>query len=101
VIYTGLRSDSIKNHASRHEALLIAAMRIIFTHIGCTLLTCDIYMSDLRHRPIHDPVLSFLKMEGIRFFLYCNNVTNLIRICRFYSHSEAPVLCLGIFTSHI
>jgi hypothetical protein len=43
----------------------IAAMRIIFTRIGCTLLTCDMYTSDLRH--IHDPVLSSLKMEGIRF----------------------------------
>jgi hypothetical protein len=42
----------------------IAAMRIIFTRIGCTLLTCDMYMSDLGH--IHDPVLSTLKMKGIR-----------------------------------
>jgi hypothetical protein len=45
----------------------IAAMHIIFTRIGCTLLTCNMYMSDLRH--IHDPVLSSLKMEGIRFSL--------------------------------
>jgi hypothetical protein len=66
VVYTGLRSDSIKNHASRNEARRIAAMRIIFTRMGCTLLTCDMYMSDLRH--IHDPVLSSLKMEGIHFF---------------------------------
>jgi hypothetical protein len=36
----------------------------VFTRIGCTLLTCDMYMSDLRHT--HDPVLSSLKMEGIR-----------------------------------
>jgi hypothetical protein len=35
-----------------------------FARIGGTLLTCDMYMSDLRH--IHDPVLSSLKMEGIR-----------------------------------
>jgi hypothetical protein len=66
VVYTGLRSDSIKNHASRNKARRFAAMRIIFTRIGCTLLTCDMYMSDLRH--IHEPVLSSLKMEGIRFF---------------------------------
>jgi hypothetical protein len=39
---------------------------IVFTRIGCSLLTCDMYMSDLRH--IHDPVLSSLKMEGIRLF---------------------------------
>jgi hypothetical protein len=51
----------------RQKFIRIAAMRIVFTRIGCTLLTCDMYMSDLRH--IHDPVLSFLKMEGIRFFL--------------------------------
>jgi hypothetical protein len=31
----------------------IAAMRIIFTHFGCTLLTCDMYMSDLRHIHVH------------------------------------------------
>jgi hypothetical protein len=41
---------------------------IVFTRIGCTLLTCDMYMSDLRH--IHDPVLSSLKMEGIRLLLH-------------------------------
>jgi hypothetical protein len=46
----------------------IAAMRIIFTRIGCILLTCDMYMSDLRH--IHDPVHSFLKMEGIRLLFF-------------------------------
>jgi hypothetical protein len=40
---------------------------IVFTRIGCTLLTCDVYMSDLRH--IHDPVLSSLKMEGISLLL--------------------------------
>jgi hypothetical protein len=28
VVYTGLRSDSIKNYASRNEARRIAAMRI-------------------------------------------------------------------------
>jgi hypothetical protein len=46
-------------------------MRIIFTRIGCTLLTCDMYMSDLRH--IHDPVISSLKMEGIHllFSVHC------------------------------
>jgi hypothetical protein len=41
----------------------IAAMYIIITRIGCTLITCDMYMCRLRH--IHDPVLSSLKMEGI------------------------------------
>jgi hypothetical protein len=47
----------------RQKFTRIAAMRIIFTRICCTLLTCDMYMSDLRY--IHDPVLSSLKMEGI------------------------------------
>jgi hypothetical protein len=51
----------------------IAAMRIIFARIGCTLLTCDMYMSDLRH--IHDPVLSSLQMEGIRLLLLSSFVT--------------------------
>jgi hypothetical protein len=41
---------------------------IVFTRIGCTLLPFNIYMSDLRH--IHDPALSSLKMEGIRFLRY-------------------------------
>jgi hypothetical protein len=64
VVYTGLRSDSIKNNASRNEARHIAAMRIIFTRISCTLFTRYMYMCRLRH--INDPVLSSLKMEGIR-----------------------------------
>jgi hypothetical protein len=67
VVYTGLRSDSIKNYASRNEARRIAAKRIIFTRISCTLFTCDMYMCRLRH--INDPVLSSLKMEGIRFYV--------------------------------
>jgi hypothetical protein len=46
--------------------LRITATHIIFTRISCTLLTCDMYMCRLRH--INDPVLSSLKMEGIRFF---------------------------------
>jgi hypothetical protein len=33
----------------------IAAMRIVFTRTGCTLLTCDMFMCRERH--IHDPVL--------------------------------------------
>jgi hypothetical protein len=45
----------------------IAAMHIIFTRIGCSLFTCDMYMCRLRH--INDSVLSSLKMEGIRLFL--------------------------------
>jgi hypothetical protein len=71
VVYTGLRSVSIKHHASRNEARRIAAMRIIFTRISCTLFTCDLYMCRLRH--INDPVLSSLKMEGIRL-LFCTKV---------------------------
>jgi hypothetical protein len=39
-------------------------MHTIFTRIGCTLFTCDVYMCRLRH--INDSVLSSLKMEGIR-----------------------------------
>jgi hypothetical protein len=46
----------------------IAAMRSIFTRIGCTLFTCDMYMCRLRH--INDSVLSSLKMKGI-FFYQC------------------------------
>jgi hypothetical protein len=64
VFYPGLRSDCIKNHVSRNETRRIADMRIIFTRISCILFTCDMYMCHLRH--INDPVLSSLKMEGIR-----------------------------------
>jgi hypothetical protein len=42
-------------------------MHNIFTRIGCTLFTCDMFMCRLRH--INDSVLSSLKMEGIRAFL--------------------------------
>jgi hypothetical protein len=50
----------------------IATMHFIFTLIGCTLLTCDMYMCRLRH--INYPVLSSLKMEGMfilfSYFIY-------------------------------
>jgi hypothetical protein len=51
--------------------ILLLCIITFFTPISYTLLTCDMYKSSLRH--IHDPVLSSLKMEGIRllstFFL--------------------------------
>jgi hypothetical protein len=71
VVYTELRSDSIKNHAFRNEARRIAAMRIIFTRISCTLFTCDMYMCRLRH--VNVPVLSSLKMEGVRSLFLVRN----------------------------
>jgi hypothetical protein len=40
----------------------IAPLHIIFTRIGCTLFTCDVYVSP----KTNDSVLSSLKMEGIR-----------------------------------
>jgi hypothetical protein len=61
--------DAVRKQKKAEYNKPIAAMRIIFTRIGCTLLTCDMYMSDLRH--IHDPVLSSLKMEGIRLLFFC------------------------------
>jgi hypothetical protein len=56
---------------SRHiHVTRIPAMRMIFTRIGSTLLTCDMYMCCERH--IHDLVLSSLKMYGIHllYFLF-------------------------------
>jgi hypothetical protein len=67
VIYTRLRSDSIKNGASRKEARRIAAVRIIFTRISLLYLRV-ICTCRLRH--INDPVLSSLKMEGIRLLYF-------------------------------
>jgi hypothetical protein len=61
------------SQATHIHVTRIAAMRIIFTRIGCTLLMCDMYMSDLRH--IHDPVLSSLKLEGIRLLYYLSSPT--------------------------
>jgi hypothetical protein len=58
--------DAVRKQ-KKAEVYTYSCSRIIFTRIGCTLLTCDMYMSDLRH--IHDPVLSSLKMEGIRLLL--------------------------------
>jgi hypothetical protein len=34
----------------------------------CSSNTCDMYMCRLKH--INDPVLSSLKIEGVRFFMY-------------------------------
>jgi hypothetical protein len=57
----------------------IVAMHIIFTHIGCTLFTCDMYMCRLRH--INDSVLSSLKMKGTRLIFILLSYSNLIQIC--------------------
>jgi hypothetical protein len=46
----------------------IAAMHIIFTRIGCTLFTCDMYRYMCRLRHINNSILSSLKVEGIRLF---------------------------------
>jgi hypothetical protein len=51
-----------------HRLTRTAAMHIIFTRIGCTLFTCDMYMCRLRH--INDTVLLSLKMEGIRLLFF-------------------------------
>jgi hypothetical protein len=37
---------------------------VLMLCVSVYFLTCDMYMSSLRH--IHDPVLSSLKMKGIR-----------------------------------
>jgi hypothetical protein len=46
---------------------------------------CDMYMCRLRH--INDPVLSSLKMEGIRLLLCnsCNRITVEMNLCSFRS----------------
>jgi hypothetical protein len=51
-----LRLDLYMSH------VLLLCVSVIF------FLTCDMYKSSLRH--IHDPVLSSLKMEGIRLLLF-------------------------------
>jgi hypothetical protein len=43
--------------------------------IGYIFFTYDMYKSSLRH--IHDPVLSSLKMEGIRLVFFLFNRTTL------------------------
>jgi hypothetical protein len=56
-------------HLRRHiHVTRIPATHIIFTRISCTLFTCDMYMCRLSH--IHDPVLSSLKMKGIRLLFF-------------------------------
>jgi hypothetical protein len=44
--------------------VIVPRVLAYFARIGCTLLTCDMYMCRLRH--VHDPVLISFKMEGIR-----------------------------------
>jgi hypothetical protein len=49
---------------------------------GSCYLTCDMYKSSLRH--IHDPVLSSLKMKGIRLlFASCCILRNNANVCCF------------------
>jgi hypothetical protein len=59
----------------------------IFKCIGCTLLTCDMYMCRLRH--IHDPALLSLKMEGTRLLFFngidacISHTCNMARLTRY------------------
>jgi hypothetical protein len=52
----------------------------------CSSNTCDKYMCRLRH--INDPVLSSLKMEGIRSFLGVLGTKDCIYIARSMSKFE-------------
>jgi hypothetical protein len=67
----GTGIDAVKKqknseYAKRYRLKSTAAMHIIFSRIGCSLLTCDMYMCRLRH--IHDPVLITTK-DGRYTFL--------------------------------
>jgi hypothetical protein len=53
------------------------ATHIIFTLISCILFTCDMYMCHLRY--INDPVLSSLKMKGIRLLFNARQVYHPLR----------------------
>jgi hypothetical protein len=65
-----------------------------FTHIGCTLFTCDMYICRLRL--INDSVLSSLTMEGIRLlyllysaffcFLTASMSVSAILVTRYYNN---------------
>jgi Fe-S cluster assembly iron-binding protein IscA len=74
----------------RQKFTCIAAMRIIVTRIGCTLLTCDMYMSDLKH--IHDPVLSSLKMKIYVYFFQICFIYPVYKIPRFSLTFRGPCI---------
>jgi hypothetical protein len=78
-------------------------MLIIFTRIGCTLLTCDMYMSDVRH--IHVPVLSSLKMEGIFipswFSVLGHGRPSALRLLSFLQALRFPMVLTVILISRV
>jgi hypothetical protein len=62
----------------------------LFMRIICTLFTCDMYMCRLRH--INDPVLSLLKMKGIRlFFTLKDHIRRFSRRVTLYILCNPPV----------
>jgi hypothetical protein len=70
--------------ATHIHVIRTVAMRIIFTRIGCTLVTCDMYMSDLRH--IHDPVLS-------SYSVYYHYLASPTSSCNKRHHTYGYVTC--------
>jgi hypothetical protein len=60
----------MQQQASTSSELQLAEKHVLLLHISflrvLVVFTCDMYMCRLRH--INDPVLSSLKMEGIRLF---------------------------------
>jgi hypothetical protein len=63
--YVGAGCGRVGEERKQKPSAVAHVIIVSFLRVSVfTLLTCDMYMSDLRH--IHDPVLSSLKMEGIR-----------------------------------
>jgi alcohol dehydrogenase class IV len=71
--------DAIKLKKAEYDKQYRLKRKLLLQQQACTssesdlaeknkLLTCDMYMYRLRH--IHDPVLSSLKMEGIRLVFF-------------------------------
>jgi hypothetical protein len=57
------------------------------THINNT---CDMYKSSLRH--IHDPVLSSLKMKGIRLLFFSSMFRSVIVLLTYLLHGAESFL---------
>jgi hypothetical protein len=85
-IWWGAWYYSIVLNPCRVTSMADTGIDAVKKYIGCTLLTCDMYMCRLRH--INDSVLSSLKMEGMAFFKLDDPLAKSLYCVTDYSNSN-------------
>jgi hypothetical protein len=91
VFYTGLRSDSIKNHASRNEARHLTC--ICLTAIWRHVLLAPSYLRLLGGECVSVDVESCCCISNLRFNLYCLAYSAFFCFCSIFVSDNVEAWC--------